>query len=296
MKWKPLFAVLLGLLTIGVTAVSAATMPVPNDGSAQITPQNFGDKNQLKVYFSKYDSYVYGGRIWLAFVWSWSGYTEIGDGTKDPIRIAVPWIIEYPNGTTQRIFKSSPWVYVKINEFYYNPQTDIEIKPAEWHEKWVDFEFPDGHVEKVKIHYRVFRVDVDDDIGFGIVYIGVQPDDKWLGRSFNMQMVYLHTWNHWGIISAGLSITFNIILPTPQGTAGTVGTGLLTWTASELFHDFLENRGLGIGSWKEPKSTNPLVKLSYSEYPYRYHNPPFPPCENGICPTSWGGNNAALWD
>ncbi|WP_258084211.1 hypothetical protein [Thermococcus thermotolerans] len=267
---------------------------ISNDNSVPITPQNFGDKDQLSIYFSKYDSYVYGGRIWLAFVWSWRGYTEAGDGTKDPIRILIPWIIEYKDGTTERIFKSDPWVYVKVNEFYYNPKTDVGIKRAEWLEKWVDFRFPDGHVEKVKIHYKVIRVDVDDDIGYGIVYVGVQPNGKWLDQSFNMPIIYLHTWNQWGLISAGLTITFNIIFPQPSGRAGAVAVGLLSLAASELFKDFLESRGWGIGSWREPKTANPVVKLSYSAYPYKHYYPPFPPCKNGVCPTSWGGNNEAL--
>ncbi|ALV63802.1 hypothetical protein ADU37_CDS21050 [Thermococcus sp. 2319x1] len=294
LKWKPLMAVLLGLLMVGVTAGSAMAAPISNDNSVPITPQNFGDKDQLSIYFSKYDSYVYGGRIWLAFVWSWRGYTEAGDGTKDPIRIAIPWIIEYQDGTTEPIFKSDPWVYVKVNEFYYNPKTDIEIKPAEWQEKWVDFRFPDGHVEKVKIHYKVIRVDVDDDIGYGIVYVGVQPNDRWLGSEFNMPMFYLHTWNQWGLISLGVSIAVSVVIHTPPGIVWGVLSGTVSWGISKLFHDALESLGWGIGAWREPKYTNPLVKLSYSVYPYKHYYPPFPPCKSGVCLTLWGGDNEAL--
>ncbi|HIP88485.1 MAG TPA: hypothetical protein EYH24_00550, partial [Thermococcus paralvinellae] len=74
MKCKPLLAVLLGLLMVGVTAGSAMAAPISNDSSVPITPQKFGDKDQLSIYFSKDDSYVHGGTIRLAFVWSWREY------------------------------------------------------------------------------------------------------------------------------------------------------------------------------------------------------------------------------
>ncbi|WP_297486577.1 hypothetical protein [Thermococcus sp.] len=96
MKWKPLFAVLLGLLMVGVTAGSAsAQVFATNFQTANVgsyakmislpttdpyqshplppKPEVFLDKDQVDLGFSKYDSYVqYGGRIYLAFYWFWT--------------------------------------------------------------------------------------------------------------------------------------------------------------------------------------------------------------------------------
>ena len=49
MKWKPLFAVLLRLLMIGVRAGSTMAMPTPDDKTGPIAPQNFGDRDQLRL-------------------------------------------------------------------------------------------------------------------------------------------------------------------------------------------------------------------------------------------------------
>ncbi|WP_297476045.1 hypothetical protein [Thermococcus sp.] len=93
MKWKPLFAVLLGLVMVGVTAGSASaqvfstnpqtanvgsyakmiSLPTTDPYQSRLLPPKpevFLDKDQADLGFSKYDSYVqYGGRIYLAFYW-----------------------------------------------------------------------------------------------------------------------------------------------------------------------------------------------------------------------------------
>ena len=56
-KWKPLFAVLLGLLMVGVTAGSAMAKPISSPITEPIQPQYFGDKNQLHLEFDPYSSY-----------------------------------------------------------------------------------------------------------------------------------------------------------------------------------------------------------------------------------------------
>ncbi|WP_297475601.1 hypothetical protein [Thermococcus sp.] len=90
-KWKPLFAVLLGLLMVGVTAGSAMAKPISSPITGPIQPQYFGDKNQLHLEFDPYSSYVYHGTIYLAYWWYWEGETEIFDGSKDYILIEIPW-------------------------------------------------------------------------------------------------------------------------------------------------------------------------------------------------------------
>ncbi|WP_297418116.1 hypothetical protein [Thermococcus sp.] len=92
MKWKPLFAVLLGLLMVGVTAGSAAATSTPeNSIENPVRPMIFGDKSELHLSFEPYLSYVYRGRIYLAYHWEWDHTEKIIDGPNDYIVITLPW-------------------------------------------------------------------------------------------------------------------------------------------------------------------------------------------------------------
>jgi len=60
-KWKPLFAVLLGLLMIGVTAGSAAAAPIPN----QPAPQHHVGLGTVVFTWLKGDAIISEGKIWV---------------------------------------------------------------------------------------------------------------------------------------------------------------------------------------------------------------------------------------
>jgi len=61
MKWKPLFAVLLGLLMVGVTAGSAAAAPIHN----QPAPQHHVGLGTVVFTWLKGDAVIDEGKIWV---------------------------------------------------------------------------------------------------------------------------------------------------------------------------------------------------------------------------------------
>jgi len=94
MKWKPLLAVLLGLLMVGVTAGSAAAMPTTE---TSVKPMLFGDKSELHLSVEPYLSYVYRGKIYLAYHWEWDHTEKLLDGSYDYIIITIPWQVYVDN-------------------------------------------------------------------------------------------------------------------------------------------------------------------------------------------------------
>ena len=100
-----MFAVLLGLLMVGVTAGSATAAPVPNDNPSPITPQNFGDKWELSLNVDYYVEELDNGdfSVTVYYDWSWVN-TEIFNGPDDQVVILIPWAQWNPQSSGWEFF------------------------------------------------------------------------------------------------------------------------------------------------------------------------------------------------
>ncbi|NJF25084.1 hypothetical protein [Thermococcus sp. Bubb.Bath] len=297
MKWKPLFAVLLGLLMVGVTAgsvsaqVSPTNLQISNvDSHTKIIslsttnpyqfhplppkPKVFLDKDQVDLEFSKYDSYIqYGGRIYLAFHWGLDIIYVLNAGSPDRVSLLIPWEVKTPSGWVPLFEEDDPDVYVKV---YIGDNSTIKIT-IEDHDGIHPIEKKIGNVE-----FRLKRVQVsapENDVTSAEVYIGMTPRPEFINTTLPIVMGYTHTWD-WSrfvtVITAVVAEGFVSVAFGPEAgmLAKIAFSALTSFTADELAGHLPKE------SWTIGKIFN--VKLDYDEY--LVHGGPSPsPCFNGRC-------------
>ncbi|AGT34172.1 hypothetical protein OCC_13370 [Thermococcus litoralis DSM 5473] len=268
---KKLLALLIGLLTIGMTMEVASAEPTIEKPPQ---PQYFGDKDQLHLEFDPDSSYVYRGTVYLAYWWYWEGLTEIFDGSKDYIVIEIPWEIKI-NGEWKRLFENDvPYVYVSVWEEYKSsvgtPIISMDLNPKYIGGYWFTF-------AKIKIP-------VDDDVPGGIIYVGVRPKREYQEMELTTLELYYHTWDGSDAVGLTVSIAMSLWFSPEAAEAlfGTTGSkiisGTVSWGVSELIGSYVS------GGWE--KHIKAQVEISYDAYPERSYPPANPPCVGEICPTS----------
>ncbi len=226
MKWKPLFAVLLGLVMVGVTAGSASaqvfstnpqtanvgsyakmiSLPTTDPYQSRLLPPKpevFLDKDQVDLGFSKYDSYVqYGGRIYLAFYWVLDTLGVPNAGSPDRVSLLIPWKVKVWNSSSSKwvpLFEEdNPDVYVKV---YDGDNSTIKIKIEDY-----DGTHP---IEKKigNVTFWLLRIQIsvpENDITSAEIYIGMTPRPEFVNTTLPIAMGYTHTWD-WSLFVSVLT-------------------------------------------------------------------------------------------
>ncbi|WP_157626235.1 hypothetical protein [Thermococcus zilligii] len=308
MKWKPVFAVLIGLLMVEVTAGSASAgmfqgptqarkcnivnlgMPtmttlhtfsqpvgsVQKDTSITPKPQVFLDEDQVHIYFSKWDSYKYRGTIYLAFPWRIDVSYVPNAGSPDRVVILIPWEVKTASGWVQMFQDDNPTVYVDVN-----PEKQDKVRVIQDGEGFPIIEKTIGGIK-----YRMKRVVVsipENSIFAGTIYLEVRPKAEFDGVTFPVVVSYVHTWS-WAafasvVVGTAVSGMARIFFPelSPLGAI-----------ALDVFTSFLSYEVAGLlptdNYWLSSRMFN--IEVSYSAYPEKQYPPSSPPCVRGICPTN----------
>ena len=299
MRWRPLFAVLLGLLMVGVTAGSASAQVFPTNIQTSnvrsypktisppatnlyqfhplpLKPEVFLDKDQVELGFSKYDSYVqYGGRIYLAFYWILDTLGVPNAGSPDRVSLLIPWGVKTPSGWVQIFEEDNPNVYVKV---YVGDNSTIKIIGGF---PLIEKKIKDKKTGKtLDILFKRVQISVpENDVTSAEIYVGMTPRPEFVNTTLSIVMAYTHTWS-WAlftsvILGTVISAPFYFI-PSTSFMGYLVANAVISFTAYEL-QGLLPDE-----SWTIAKIFN--VKLDYSEYPLR-GGPSPAPCFNGRCAT-----------
>ena len=303
MRWKSLFAVLLGLLMVGVTAGSASaqvfptniqtsnvrsypkTISSPSTNPYQfrplppIKPEVFLDKDQVELGFSKYDSYVqYGGRIYLAFYWVLDTLGVPNAGSPDRVSLLIPWMVKTSSGWVQIFEEDDPDVDVKT---YVGDNRTIKIIKEGDGFPTIEKKIKDKKTgSTIVVLFKRVQISVpENDVTSAEIYIGMTPRQEFINTTLSVVMAYTHTWS-WAlftsvILGTVISAPFYFI-PSTSFMGYLVANAVISFTAYEL-QGLLPDE-----SWTIAKIFN--VKLDYSEYPL--HGGPSPaPCFKGRCAT-----------
>jgi len=221
-QWKGLFAVLLGLLMVGVMAGSASaqvfsthiqtsnvrgypkTISPPATNLYQfrplppIKPEVFLDKDQVEFGFSKYHSYVqYGDRIYLAFYWILDTLGVPNAGSPDRVSLLIPWMVKTSSGWIWFFEEDDPDVYVKV---YVGDNRTIKIiKEGDG--------FPTITKKIGNLEFKLKRVKVsvpENDVTSAEIYIGMTHCPEFVNTTLPMVIGYTHTWD-WSLFVSVLT-------------------------------------------------------------------------------------------
>jgi len=293
MRWKPVFAVLLGLLMVGVTAGGAAAMPssetplhtlifenkserhlnveqhtptikndivplLPLDKSKPITPQSFGDREDLSMKINYFVDELSNGDLLVSiyYGWTWKS-TELFNGPDDQVVILVPYAY----------WKDGKWI-----TFFRKPQPTVFTNLGK--AKIKDISFLVTTVNGKPIQVARIIATVNDDVAAEGVWVYMTLKKEYRGLELKTNFIYLHSWGTGDAISTAGSLTLPFALyfaPVEISLSTSIG-----WEAADLFIFQKFN-----GSWKKTETKTLIL--------YPEGNPP--PCLHGICPTSIGGSS-----
>ena len=306
MEWKPLFAVLLGLLMVGVTIGSvSAQVFSPNSQISNVDshtkiislsttnpykfhplppkPKVFLDRDGVDLEFSKYDSYIqYGGRIYIAFHWGLNTIYVPNAGSPDRVSLLIPWKVKTPSGWVPLFEEDDPDVYVKV---YVGDNSTVKIT-IEDHDGIHPIEKKIGNVE-----FRLKRVQVsapENDVTSADVYIGMTPHPEFINTTLPIVMGYTHTWD-WSLF---VSVVTGVVAEGIASVAFGPEAGVLSKMAFSVLTSVTAYELAGLlpkESWTVGKIFN--VQLNYDEY--LVHGGPSPsPCFKGRCATYVNPSNS----
>ena len=292
MRWKSLFAVLLGLLMVGVTAGSATALPPlkhtqptifenkrkiysdievypsihgmetgarisSKDELDPITPQYFGDKKDELSLDIDYDvNELSNGDLDVVvyYDWRWS-LTEIFNGPDDQVVILIPWAY-WENGKWVTFFRES------------SPKVTTVFRDAKIREiSFLDVTIEDKHVLVARI-----LATVDDDASVEGIWIYMTLKKEYRGLELKTNFIYLHSWGTGSAVSTAGSVILPFVLYFAPAGLGLVAS--VAWPALDLF--IFQRFD---GSWTKTKNETLILNP----------NGNLPPCWNGICPTKLGG-------
>ncbi|WP_297062874.1 hypothetical protein [Thermococcus sp.] len=292
-----MFAVLLGLLMIGVTAGSAVAMPsfgtpvhsvpfetkndppslnvephvstvrnnilppLPPEKLDPISPQSFGDKDDLSMKIDYFVDELSNGDLLVSvyYGWTWKS-TEIFNGPDDQVVILIPYAY----------WKDGKWV-----TFFREPKPTVLTNLGKANIR--DISFLVATVNGKYIQVARIIATVNDDVAAEGVWVYMTLKKEYSGLEIKTNFIYLHSWGTGTGVSTIGSLTLPFLLyfaPAGLNLAASVG-----WTAADLF--IFQRFD---GSWKKTE-TKTLVLYPESN---------LPPCFNGICPTSIGGPSNGL--
>ncbi|WP_297512946.1 hypothetical protein [Thermococcus sp.] len=284
---------------IGVTAGSAAAIPTTESPIKNpVQPMIFGDKSELHLSFEPYLSYVYKGRIYLAYHWEWDHTEKLIDGPNDYIVITIPWQVYVDNnGHIKSGIDSIEEIEQDIKnhnghweDIFYMEQPVVEVSPSSgwsldsmglitWSPKKID-----GYW----FRFMKITIKVDDDISSGYIYVGVRPKPEYQGLQVTTAMYYIHTYSRASALNALGSVGVSIVFPENIALLGTTGTKILSGIVSWAIGDIISGHS-SVKGWE--KSTTGDAVLSYDAYFERTDPPSGPGCFKGICPTSYSNSN-----
>ncbi|WP_456423130.1 hypothetical protein [Thermococcus sp.] len=273
-----MFAVLLGLLMVGVTAGSATAIPSfetpvhpmifenknerhlnveqristtrngilplrPPEKSNLITPQSFGDKNDLSMKIDYFVDELSNGDLLVSiyYGWNWKS-TEIFNGPDDQVVILIPYAY----------WKDGKWV-----TFFREPKPTVFTNLGK--AKIIDISSPVITVNGKYIQVARVIATVNDDVVAEGVWVYMTLKKEYSGLEIKTNFIYLHSWGTGDGISTVGSLTLPFLLYSAPPGINLVTS--VTWAAADLFLFQRYN-----GAWKKTE-TKTLILYPEGNFP-----------------------------